>query len=48
MEGYYAKLKSHSAGEGSYTMDFSHYEQAPPNVQQTLAENFKNHGGSED
>ena len=48
MEGYYAKLKSHSAGEGSYTMDFSHYEQAPPNVQHTLAENFKSRGTAED
>jgi len=44
MEGYYAKLKSHSAGEGSYTMDFSHYEPAPPNVQHTLAESFKSRG----
>jgi elongation factor G len=48
MEGYYAKLKSHSSGEGSYTMEFSHYEQTPPNVQKVLADNFKSRGASND
>ncbi len=47
MEGYYAKLKSHSAGEGSYTMEFSHYEPAPHPVQKALTENFVS-GGDDD
>ncbi|MCG8435226.1 MAG: elongation factor G, partial [Gammaproteobacteria bacterium] len=37
---YYGKLKSHTAGEGTYTMEFSHYEAVPPNVQQDLKKNF--------
>ena len=47
MEGYYAKLKSHSAGEGSYTMEFSHYEAAPQPVQKALSDNFVR-GGDDD
>jgi elongation factor G len=43
MEGYYAKLKSHSSGEGSYTMDFSHYEQVPPPLQKQLVDRFVRH-----
>jgi elongation factor G len=31
-------LKSVTAGQGSYTMEFSHYDPVPPNVQKTLTE----------
>jgi elongation factor G len=35
---YQARLKSVTAGQGSYTMEFARYEPVPPNVQKTLAE----------
>ncbi|HWQ39690.1 MAG TPA: elongation factor G [Burkholderiales bacterium] len=37
LNGYGSRLKSLTGGAGSYTIEFSHYEQAPPNVQQQLA-----------
>ncbi len=33
---YHQKLKAHTAGEGVYTMEFSHYEPAAPRVQNEL------------
>jgi elongation factor G len=36
LEGYAQKLKSHTSGEGSYTMALSHYEPVPPRVQAEL------------
>jgi elongation factor G len=33
---YAAQLGSITQGQGSYTMDFSHYDQVPPNVQQQI------------
>jgi elongation factor G len=33
---YQAKLKSVTAGQGSFTMEFSHYEPVPPNIQKDL------------
>ncbi|WP_133500244.1 elongation factor G [Cognatilysobacter terrigena] len=41
LEGFAAELKSITAGRGRYSMDFSHYEPVPSNVQQKLAESFK-------
>jgi elongation factor G len=41
LENFPARLKSLSAGEGSYTLDFSHYEQAPPPLQQKLIARHK-------
>ena len=38
---YHSRLKSLTAGQGSYTLAFSHHEQAPPNVQQQLMASFK-------
>jgi elongation factor G len=37
LNGYGSRLKSLTGGAGSYTIEFSHYEQAPPNVQSQLA-----------
>lgn len=37
IDGYATRLKSFTAGQGSYAMTFSHYEPAPPTVQQRLA-----------
>ena len=36
-----AELKSATAGQGRYSLDFSHYEPVPPNVQQKLADAYK-------
>jgi len=37
LEHFPARLKSITAGHGSYTLEFSHYEAAPPQLQQKLA-----------
>jgi elongation factor G len=41
LSSYHSRLKSLTAGQGSYTLEFSHYEPVPPNVQQQLTAQFK-------
>ena len=41
LEGYAAELKSVTAGRGRYSLDFSHYEPVPPQVQQRLVGEYK-------
>jgi elongation factor G len=41
LDGYAAELKSATAGRGRYSMDFSHYEPVPTQVQARLAEAYK-------
>ncbi len=41
MNDYQSRLKSLTGGEGSYTMDFSHYERVPPREQRNLMATFK-------
>jgi len=41
LEGYAAELKSATAGQGRYSLDFSHYEPVPANVQQKLVAAYK-------
>ncbi|MGH8083576.1 MAG: elongation factor G [Lysobacter sp.] len=41
LEGYAAELKSVTAGRGRYSLDFSHYEPVPGNVQQKLMGAYK-------
>lgn len=36
LEGYASHMKAITGGEGNYTIEFSHYEAVPPNVQQQL------------
>jgi len=49
LEGYSARLKSVTGGHGSWSMQLSHYEQAPPNLQQQLvAEHKKSRKHEED
>ena len=36
LEQFPARLKSITAGRGSYSLEFSHYESAPPQLQQKL------------
>jgi elongation factor G len=43
MENYQSTLKSITGGEGSYTMEFSHYEPAPQAVQKALSNAFSGH-----
>jgi elongation factor G len=37
LTNYQARLKSVTAGQGSYSIELSHYEPVPPNVQKDLA-----------
>ena len=48
LEGYSARLKSVTGGHGSWSMQLSHYEQAPPNLQQQLVTEFKKSRKHED
>ncbi len=41
LENFQSRLKSLTGGQGSYTLEFSHYEPAPPNVQSLLASQYK-------
>ncbi len=41
LEGYSARLKSVTGGHGSWTMQLSHYEAAPPALQQQLVTEFQ-------
>ncbi len=41
MSTYQSQLKSVTGGQGSYTMEFSHYEAVPSNVQQTIVAAYK-------
>ena len=40
LEGYSARLKAMTQGRAAWTMSLSHYEQAPPQLQQKLATEF--------
>jgi elongation factor G len=40
LEGYSARLKAMTQGRAAWTMTLSHYEQAPPQLQQKLATEF--------
>jgi elongation factor G len=43
LDGYAARLKSITGGQGAWTMALSHYEPAPPNLQQQLANEYAKH-----
>jgi len=38
LNNYQARLKSVTAGQGSYSLQLSHYEPVPPNVQKDLSD----------
>ena len=42
LSDYHTELKSLTQGQGSYTMEFSHYDPVPSNVQQELVKAFNN------
>jgi len=41
LNNYQARLKSVTAGQGSFVMELSHYEPVPATVQQHLASQYK-------
>jgi elongation factor G len=41
IQGYHSRLKSLSGGEGSFTMEFSHYARVPEQVQQELVRAYR-------
>ena len=41
LEGYSARLKAMTQGRASWTMSLSHYELAPPQIQQQLAAEYQ-------
>jgi elongation factor G len=42
LSDYHTELKSLTQGQGTYTMEFSHYDPVPSSVQQELVRAFKN------
>jgi len=38
---YQSQLKSVTGGQGSFSMELSHYEAVPPQVQQAIAAQYK-------
>jgi elongation factor G len=41
IQAYQADLKSKTGGEGSYSIEFDHYDIVPPNIQKAIEDNFK-------
>jgi len=41
LEGYESRLKSMTGGEGTYSIELSHYEAVPPNIQKKLQDAFQ-------
>jgi elongation factor G len=41
LNNYQSKLKSVTGGQGTYSIEFSHYEAVPPNIQQQLMAEYK-------
>jgi elongation factor G len=41
LDGYAGRLKAITQGQGSYSMELSHYEPVPPAIQQQLANEYK-------
>jgi elongation factor G len=44
---YNSQLKSVTGGQGSYSMELSHYEPTAPNVQQQVIEQYKKQRAAE-
>ena len=41
LASYQSRLNSLTGGQGGYTVEFSHYEPVPPNLQHQLASQYK-------
>ena len=46
IQGYHSRLKSLTGGQGSFTMEFSHYARVPEQAQQELVAAFRNHSAT--
>jgi elongation factor G len=46
VQDYHSRLKSLTAGDGSFTMDFSHYAELPPQAQKAMASEFRQEHGA--
>lgn len=42
LSDYQSRLKSMTGGEGSFTMEFSHYEQTPASIQKEMVSKYEN------
>jgi elongation factor G len=47
LQDYLSRLKAITGGEGTYTMDLSHYDPVPPRRQQELVASYKPHEEAE-
>jgi elongation factor G len=47
LQDYLSRLKALTGGEGTYTMDLSHYDPVPPRKQQELISAYKPHEEAE-
>ena len=47
LEGYQSQLKSMTGGHGSYTIEFSHYQAVPPDIQQRLGAAYRPQPGED-
>ena len=45
VQAYHSRLKSLTGGEGSFTMDFSHYAEVPHQIQQELIKEHRQPAG---
>jgi elongation factor G len=41
LAGYQSRLNAMTSGQGRYTLELSHYDPVPPNVQQQLVSGYK-------
>lgn len=48
LDGYAQRLKSHTSGEGNYSMQLLHFEPAPPRIQAELVATWQKHRTHED
>ena len=48
LSGYQLRLNALTAGQGRYTLELSHHEAVPPNMQTQLMAQFKNHSKAHD
>jgi elongation factor G len=45
---YNSQLRSVTGGQGSYSMELSHYDIVPPNIQQDVIKQYKPKAGEEE
>ena len=45
LQHYHSRLKSLTGGDGSFSMDFSHYAEVPHQIQQELIKEYRQPAG---